>query len=189
MPGPTFLDFVQLGCRHIFTGPDHLVFLFGVLLACARGRELVAVISSFTVGHSLTLAAATLGWFQPPARVTEPLIALTIVAVGVENLWRRDPERKYRWLLTLGFGLVHGFGFAGVLRDLGVGRNGTSVALPLFGFNVGVELGQLLFVALLLPGFWLLRKNPVFLRRIAPALSGLVVLAGLYWFIERLIAM
>jgi hypothetical protein len=115
------------------------------------------------------------------------MIAASIVYVGVENLIRRGAEPKGRWALTFGFGLVHGFGFASVLRELGVGSNGHSLAMPLFTFNLGVEVGQITIAAVALPLVWQLRKNATFVRRGVPILSAMVALAGLYWFLERTI--
>ncbi|MEI8088645.1 MAG: HupE/UreJ family protein [Opitutaceae bacterium] len=183
--GPVFAPFVRLGVEHIWTGYDHLLFLLALLTVCASFRASVRVISCFTLGHSLTLALATLDWINLPSLITEPLIAASIVFVGVENLVRRGAEPRARWLLTFGFGLVHGFGFASVLRELGVGVNGSGLALPLFGFNLGVELGQIAIAAVVLPLLWQLRKREWFLNRGVPAISALVALAGLYWLIAR----
>lgn len=181
----TFKAFLRLGVEHILTGYDHLLFLFGVLLVCRRWGSLLAVVTSFTVGHSLTLIAATLDWATVPPAVIEPTIAATIVFVGVENLLRRGAEPRERWLLTFCFGLIHGFGFAGILRDLGVGGDGRGLMVPLFSFNLGVELGQLLIAVVVLPLLWWAHRFPVFDRRGVPALSVLVGVAGLYWFLER----
>src|SRR5205085_1947385 len=114
-------------------------------------------------------------------------IAASIVFVGAENLWRRGEEPRGRWALTFAFGLIHGFGFATVLRDLGVGRNGQGIAMPLFSFNLGVEVGQVAIAAVVLPIVWRLRKNEAFVRHGVPNLSALVALAGLYWFLQRTI--
>lgn len=188
MPPPSVTHFLLLGIEHIFTGYDHLLFLFGLLLVCTRWQSLVLIVTSFTLGHSLTLALATFNLLQPPAALVEPIIAATILFVGAENLWRRGEEPKARWLVTLIFGLVHGFGFASVLRDLGVGRDGDGIALPLLGFNLGVETGQLCFAAIVLPLIWTLRRHPVFVRRWIPGMSVVIALFGLYWLVERLFA-
>jgi hypothetical protein len=180
-----FSSFFLLGVEHIWRGYDHLLFLFALLIVGARLGSCLLIISCFTLGHSLTLVAATLDWVHVPARYVEPFIALTIVYVGVENLWRQGAEPRQRWLLTLCFGLVHGFGFASVLRDLGVGQGSGGILIPLLGFNLGVEVGQILVAAAVLPLIWRLRKNEKFLRRGVPALSGAVATAGLYWFLER----
>ena len=177
--------FVKLGVEHIWTGYDHLLFLFGLLVVCARFKSIVGIISCFTLAHSITLALATLNVVNLPSRYTEPLIAASIVFVGVENLVSRGAEPRGRWALTFVFGLIHGFGFASVLRELGVGENGRGILLPLVTFNAGVELGQIAIAAVVLPIIWRLRKNETFVRRGVPALSALVAAAGLYWLLER----
>ncbi len=181
----TWWEFVKLGVEHIATGYDHLLFLFGLLVVCRSFRSIVAIISCFTLAHSITLALATLDWVNVPARFVEPAIAASIVFVGVENVLRRGEEPRGRWALTFAFGLVHGFGFASVLRDLGVGRGGDGIAMPLITFNLGVELGQIMIAAVVLPMVWRLRKNEKFVARGVPALSAVVALAGLYWLVER----
>ena len=183
----TFAAFLKLGIEHIWTGYDHLLFLFGLLVVCTRFRSSIAIISCFTLAHSITLALATLNVVNLPSRYTEPLIAASIVYVGVENLVRRGAEPRGRWALTFLFGLIHGFGFASVLRELGVGQGGRGLAMPLFTFNFGVELGQIAIAAVVLPIIWQLRKNEKFVRRGVPALSAVVAMAGLYWLLERTI--
>lgn len=180
-----FWDFLQLGVRHIWTGYDHLLFLFGLLVVCRSFRSVVIIISCFTVAHSVTLALVTLGAVHLPANLVEPLIAASILFVGGENLARRGAEPKGRGAVAFGFGLIHGFGFANVLRDLGVGSSGSGVAIPLLGFNLGVELGQLAVAVLALPLLWQLRKSSAFERVGVPILSGLVAAVGLYWLLER----
>jgi hydrogenase/urease accessory protein HupE len=182
---PTFWGFLWLGITHIWTGYDHLLFLFGLLVVCRSFRSIVGIISCFTVAHSITLALATLNIVNLPSRVVEPMIAASIFYVGVENLLRKGAEPKGRWALTFAFGLIHGFGFASVLRELGIGSNGHGLAMPLFTFNLGVEIGQVSIALIVLPIVWQLRKNPAFVRRGVPILSALVALAGLYWFLER----
>ena len=182
---PSFFGFIKLGVEHIGTGYDHLLFLFALLLVAWNFRSSIVVITCFTAAHSVTLAAATFNLVNLPSRITEPLIAATIVYIGLENILRKgDPHG--RWILTFCFGLVHGFGFASVLREMGVGGRAGGVTMPLLGFNVGVELGQLAVAAVLLPLIWKLRANPWFLSRVVPACSGLVVLLGSYWLIQRL---
>jgi hydrogenase/urease accessory protein HupE len=173
-----------MGVKHIWTGYDHLLFLFGLLIVTHNFSSSIKIITCFTVAHSITLAVATLDLVHISSRVVEPLIALSIVYVGIENLLRGGAP-KGRWLLTFGFGLIHGFGFASVLRELGVGSNGTSIAVPLVSFNLGVEIGQIVVAGLLLPLIWQLRARPIFVRRWVPAGSILVALLGSYWFIER----
>ena len=182
--GSAFRQFVLLGVEHIGTGYDHLLFLFALLVVTRSFRSALVVITAFTLAHSITLAVATFNLVQLPARSTEPLIAATIVYVGVENLARRgDPQG--RWMLTFAFGLIHGFGFASVLRDMGVGGRAGGVALPLFSFNLGVELGQIAVAAIVLPIIWQLRKRDFFVQRGVPACSAIVALAGTYWFVQR----
>jgi len=184
-PPPSFWGFLRLGIAHIWTGYDHLLFLFGLLVVCRSFRSIVGIISCFTVAHSITLALATLNIVAIPSSVIEPMIAASIFYVGVENLVRRGAEPRGRWAVTFGFGLIHGFGFASVLRELGIGSNGRGLAMPLFTFNLGVEIGQVSIALLVLPVVWQLRKNPGFVRLGVPILSALVALAGLYWFLER----
>jgi hydrogenase/urease accessory protein HupE len=182
---PSALEFIRLGVEHIWTGFDHLLFLFALLVVCTSFRSTVAIITCFTLAHSLTLALATLDVVNVPGRLVEPLIAASIVFVGVENLVRRGAEPPGRLVLTFAFGLVHGFGFAGILRDLGLGSAPGGILLPLFSFNLGVEVGQIAIAAVVLPVVWRLRKNKMFLARGVPALSGVVTLMGLYWLLAR----
>jgi len=182
---PTFWGFLKLGVEHIWTGYDHLLFLFALLVVCRSFRSIVTIITCFTLAHSLTLALATLDVVNLPSRFVEPAIAASIIFVGVENLLRRGEEPKGRWALTFAFGLIHGFGFASVLKELGVGQGGQGLAMPLFTFNLGVELGQVTIAAIVLPIVWKLRKNEAFVRRGVPALSAVVALAGVYWLLER----
>lgn len=185
-PVPTgFIEFLRLGIHHILTGYDHLLFLFGLLVMCRSGRNAALLITCFTVGHSLTLGLSTFGLVNLPSRLVEAAIALSILYVGVENLFRREKEIRGRALLTLAFGLVHGLGFASVLRELGVGESGAAALVPLLAFNTGVELGQLSVAAIILPVAWFLRRNESFLRVGIPACSVAVALAGGYWLLDR----
>jgi hydrogenase/urease accessory protein HupE len=180
----SFGQFFLLGIEHILTGYDHLLFLLALLLVCTSFRSAALVITCFTLAHSLTLGLATFDLVRLPASVVEPVIAATIVYVGIENIVRRDHLRG-RWLLTCVFGLVHGLGFAGVLRDLGVGASGSGVAMPLFSFNLGVETGQLAIAALVLPVLLAARRRPAFAARWVPACSALISLAGMWWLLDR----
>jgi HupE / UreJ protein len=182
----SFVNFLGLGVKHIWTGYDHLLFLFGLLIATKRFVASLKVITCFTLAHSITLAVATLSRVEFPGRIVEPLIAASIVYVGIENLVRHgDPAR--RGLLTFAFGLIHGFGFASVLRELGIDAMPGGVALPLFSFNLGVELGQIAVAAALLPLLWKLKAKPAFATRWMPAGSVIVALLGGYWLVERLL--
>jgi hydrogenase/urease accessory protein HupE len=180
----SFADFLVMGVKHIWTGYDHLLFLFGLLIVTRNFASSFKIITCFTIAHSITLAVATLSLVQFSSRIVEPLIAASIVYVGIENLLRGD-DPKGRWLLTFAFGLIHGFGFASVLRELGVGSNGSSITVPLVSFNLGVEVGQIAIAALVLPVIWKLRAKPVFINRWVPACSVLVALLGGYWFVQR----
>jgi hydrogenase/urease accessory protein HupE len=178
--------FLLLGVEHILTGYDHLLFLAGVLVVVRRWRDVVQTITAFTVAHSLTLALATTGLLLIPGRIVEPLIAASIVYVGIENLMRN--VHGSRWTLTFGFGLVHGLGFATVLRDLGIGTNGHgAIALPLASFNAGVEVGQMAVAVLLVPVFWWLAARPTTRLPFAAAWSVMVITAGSYWLVERIV--
>jgi hydrogenase/urease accessory protein HupE len=178
-------QFFGLGLRHILTGYDHLLFLGALLLGVRRLTHVVKTVTAFTVAHSLTLALAVLGFVQMPAAIVEPLIAASIVFVGLENLVRDEIDS--RWKLTFAFGLVHGFGFAGVLRELGIGAGGTGVAMPLGAFNIGVEAGQIAVACAVWPLIPRLRAEPLARFRLARACSLLVVAGGAYWLVERIL--
>jgi hydrogenase/urease accessory protein HupE len=141
-------------------------------------------VTCFTLAHSLTLALATFNLVHLPSRFVEGAIAASIFFVGAENLFRRGEEPRGRWAVTFGFGLIHGFGFASVLRDLGLGAD-RSVIGPLFSFNLGVELGQIAVAAIVLPLIWRLRQVKKFVDRGVPALSIAVAAAGLFWLLQR----
>ncbi len=179
----SFSEFFVLGIRHILTGYDHLLFLFALLIVCQSFASIAKIVTCFTLAHSLTLALATLNIVQIPSRIIEPTIAASIVYVGLENIFRHG-HPKGRWLLTFAFGLAHGFGFAGVLREMEIAKAG-SVVVPLVSFNLGVETGQIAVAAVLLPLLWQLKRLPQFAPRWVPACSVLVAAAGAYWFIER----
>lgn len=175
--------FVPSGAQHIWIGPDHLLFLLGLLLFGGTWRRLIGIVTAFTVGHSITLSLAALDLVAPPASLVEPAIALTIVVVGADNLMRGE-GRDIRMWLAGAFGLIHGFGFAAVLKEFGLPPE--ALGWSLFGFNLGVEIGQLAVVvplALLLG--WLWRKRPPLARQIATGGSIVVVAGGVYWFVER----
>jgi hydrogenase/urease accessory protein HupE len=179
-----FANFLSLGVRHILTGYDHLLFLLGLLVVTRGFFSALNIITSFTIAHSLTLAVATLHVVQIPSRIVEPLIAASTVFVGVENLLRGEIPKSRR-LVTFGFGLIHGFGFASALREAGIASSAGGIVLPLFSFNLGVELGQVMVAAVALPIIWKLRENPMFVARWAPACSAAVVLLGSFWLVER----
>ena len=174
-------QFLLLGLEHIITGWDHLAFLFGLLAVGGKLRDAVKIITSFTIAHSLSLALATLNLVNIPSHIVEPLIAASIIYVGFENIVRTNFSR--RWMLTFAFGLIHGCGFASVLRELGLGSNGSSVVTPLVCFNLGVEIGQLAIAALLLPLIWKLKA--LFPKRWIPATAVGLILIGSYFLVDR----
>ena len=187
--------FVGLGVTHILgtfehplAGTDHLAFLLALLVASRRVRTLVGVVTAFTVAHSLTLAAAALGWVKVEPRLVELAIALSISYVACDNLLRREPRNP--WIEAFLFGLLHGLGFAGFLRDALAGESLLLTALV--GFNVGVELGQLAFVLVcVLLSTLLFRRRlqagepGLVPARVRSAVSAFVALCGFYWFLER----
>jgi hypothetical protein len=179
--GAVALRFIKLGIEHIWTGYDHLLFLLGLLLLAGSLRTMLFVVTGFTVAHSITLSLAALELVAIPPAVVEPAIALTIAFVGIENLWR--PPAQRRVVLTFVLGLVHGFGFAGLLRELGLPRD--ALATALVAFNGGVEIGQAAIVAVALPVLLALHRYPWWQKRAVPIASVGVALAGIYWFVER----
>ena len=192
--GAVLATFVPAGVHHIAIGPDHILFVIGLMLLGGSLARLGLIVTSFTVGHSITLSLAALGIVTPPGWLVEPAIALSVVLVGVDNLLvgktglaGSEPaqrRRDLRPILAGVFGLVHGFGFAAVLREFGLPQ--AAVGWSLFGFNLGVELGQLaLVVPLALALAALERQRPMAARRIAVVGSVVVALAGAWWFVER----
>jgi hydrogenase/urease accessory protein HupE len=186
-PEPTiserFRRFVALGAQHVLTGYDHLLFLFGVLVACRTLRAMLAVITSFTLAHSLTLGLAVFGHASVSATIVEPLIAASIVYVGIENVLGKEALGR-RVAVTFAFGLVHGLGFAGALADLALEDRGLPLAL--FSFNLGIELGQLAVAAVALPLLSTLHATERGTRSLRIA-SVLVSLMGCFWLIERVV--
>ncbi|HLG58195.1 MAG TPA: HupE/UreJ family protein [Vicinamibacterales bacterium] len=175
--------FIPSGTHHILIGPDHLLFLIGLLLLGGSWMALVRIVTAFTIGHSITLSLAALNIVTPPASIIEPAIALSIIFVGADNLVRGDGRDLRAWV-ALTFGLVHGFGFANVLREFGLPRE--ALGWSLFSFNLGVEIGQLavvLLVASLLAA--IRRRSDVIGARVAIAGSVVVIAAGTYWFVQR----
>lgn len=201
-PPSGWLGFVRLGIEHILTGYDHVCFLIGLLLVGVIGRPrgrawqtqpvagalryTVGIVTAFTVAHSITLAAAALGLVELPGRLVESVIAASIVYVAIENLI--NPEARYRWALTFGFGLIHGLGFASVLGNL---LPPDEAIVPLLSFNLGVELGQLGIVIVLVPVLHLLSSRVLgasdYRRYAVTAGSGAIAVLGTIWLIERVL--
>jgi hypothetical protein len=180
----TAWSFLKLGNLHILSGYDHLLFLAGLFLAAGTARQLIALLTAFTVAHSISLALVVLVGVHLPASIVEPLIAASIVWVGGENLFGATHRRG--WLVVFGFGLIHGFGFAGALTDLGLRSSSMDVAKALFFFNAGVESGQLVVAAAILPLLWTIRSGRMWQTKLQPLCSVLIAVVGGYWLIARL---
>jgi hypothetical protein len=191
--GAVLATFVPAGIHHIAIGPDHILFIVGLILLGGSLARLGLIVTSFTIGHSITLSIAALGIFTPPGSLVEPAIALSLVLVGADNLLAGEGlagegeaarRRDLRAPMAALFGLVHGFGFAAVLREFGLPQ--AAIGWSLFGFNLGVELGQLALVVPLALGLAAVRRQrPVAARRIAMVGSVVVALAGAFWFVQR----
>ncbi len=180
-----FRAFTIAGIHHIAIGPDHILFIVGLLLMGGSVLRLLGIVSAFTAGHSITLSLAALNVVAPPARVVEPAIALSIVYVGADNLLAAKGARDVRAWIALFFGLVHGFGFASVLREIGLPTR--ALGISLFSFNLGVEIGQAVLVVIVASLLALLRsRSPVHAGQIVKAASVVVILAGAYWFVQRI---
>ncbi|MFM8532013.1 MAG: HupE/UreJ family protein [Acidimicrobiia bacterium] len=176
-----WMSFILMGAEHILGGPDHLLFLIALLALSRSLWSTVKIVTGFTVGHSITLSLATLGWIEVPSSIVEPLIAASIIWVALENIISPQSEGR-RWLVATFFGLVHGLGFAGGLLELGLPHE--ALIRALIGFNIGVELAQILFVALVLPAIaW--ASQPGRLVRLPQAMSICAAVAGAAWLLQR----
>ena len=175
------MSFVRLGIEHILTGWDHLLFLLALLVPGGGVLAFVKIVTAFTLAHSVTLSLAVLDIVTLPGRLVEAVIALSIAAVAAENLLLRTTVTR-RWVVSFGFGLVHGFGFSSALREVGLPADG--VLVPLVGFNAGVELGQGLVVAVALPALLAVRRRTEGRRWIRGS-SLVILLVGLVLFVER----
>jgi hypothetical protein len=177
--------FIPAGIHHIMIGPDHVLFLVGLLLLGGSWLALVKIVTAFTVGHSITLSLAALNIITPSPRLIEPAIALSIIFVGADNLVRGTGRDVRAWA-ALAFGLIHGFGFANVLREFGL--PGQALGWSLFSFNFGVEIGQLGIVLVVTTALELIRRRSHALgHRVAWGGSIVVIAAGTYWFVERVL--
>lgn len=176
--------FVVQGIHHIWIGPDHILFIVGLLLLGGSVRRLLRIVTAFTIAHSITLALATLHLLEPPARIIEPLIALSIVYVGIETLWALERDRDWRAPIAFLFGFIHGFGFASVLSEFGLPSQ--AIGWSLAAFNVGVEIGQAAIVLAIAPVLaWLKVRQPILGRRVVTVGSAVIIAAGGYWFVQR----
>jgi hydrogenase/urease accessory protein HupE len=180
-PFATLVHFLREGVLHIFTGYDHVAFIVTLMLAVKTWRELGLLVTSFTAAHSVTLALATLGIVTLPPRFVEPLIALSVLVVAVDAIVR--PRAKARMSMAFGFGLVHGLGLSNVLRDLGL--SGRELFPALFGFNVGVELGQLAIVGPMFVLVLRLRRKEAAFALSRNVMCAAVAVAATIWMLLR----
>ncbi len=177
----SFTSFFPLGIEHILTGYDHLLFLLALVLRGGRLKSLFGIVTAFTIAHSLTLALAALNIVLLPDRLVEATIALSIAYVAAENLLLQRPV-SHRWAVSFLFGLMHGFGFSSVLRELGLPHEG--LVWSLLGFNLGVETGQAIAVAIILPLLlWLKRSK--WETNTVRGVSVVVLIVGLVLFVQR----
>lgn len=186
-PG-VFKDYATLGFEHILEGWDHLLFVLALVLLVGWGRSLLLTITAFTAGHSVTLALASLGWVAVPPAPIEAAIALSIFFLAVEltrvRAGKKTLTERAPWAVASGFGLLHGLGFAGALAE--VGLPAAEIPLALFSFNVGIELGQLAFVAVVLLFAAALRRLPLAWPRWSAAIPAYGIGAmAIFWFLER----
>ncbi|GAB6195282.1 HupE/UreJ family protein [Lysobacter xanthus] len=193
----TFLTFLREGVHHILIGYDHIAFLLSLLLPAALSRNAgrwrpvgsarealghtLALVTAFTVAHSVTLSLAALGLVQPAPRPVEIAIAASVLLAALNNVWPLVTRRP--WLLAFGFGLVHGFGFAGALGEIGLPPGDNATAL--FGFNLGVEAGQLAIVAVVLPVLYGIRGVRSYPTRVLPGASLAIAALAAYWIVQR----
>lgn len=182
-------EYAVLGLHHILGGFDHLLFVFGLMLLVPERRALVKTVTAFTAGHSVTLSLAALGYTAFPAGAIEALIALTILALAIELAQPRPSLlRRYPWAMAFVFGLLHGLGFAGALQEVGLPSG--EIPAALLAFNLGIETGQLLFIALVLGlrrlAAPLIAASPAYLARLPVYVMGSL---AAYWMFERAAAL
>jgi len=177
--------FVVMGVLHILSGPDHILFLLGLILAGGTVRQLLGLVTAFTLAHSITLSLTALGIATLSPRIVEPVIAFSIIVVGLENLWRRGANYRVRIGLAFGFGFFHGFGFAGALTEAGLPQQ--AIGWSLAAFNCGVEIGQGCILLVVLPILhWIARASPRARTLTTRWLSIGIAIAGAVWFFERI---
>jgi hydrogenase/urease accessory protein HupE len=184
----TMQRYLVTGIEHIFLGYDHIAFLVAIVLWARRLVPVIKVVTAFTIAHSITLSLAALQIVVIPSAIVEPAIAASIIFVAVENFFSRDVDG--RWKVTFAFGLIHGFGFAGALQEMGLPANAVVPALA--AFNVGVEIGQVAIVSIVVPALILLdslfaadRAKPVRAAALVYTLSAVITVLGSYWFLTR----
>jgi hydrogenase/urease accessory protein HupE len=186
----TLERYLVTGIEHIFLGYDHIAFLIAIVLWARRLVPVIKIVTAFTIAHSITLSLAALGIVVIPSAIVEPAIAASIVFVALENFFSRDIDR--RWRVTFAFGLIHGFGFAGALKEIGVPLN--AVATALAAFNIGVEIGQIAIVSIVIPLLIAVDRllagaggEPARAVTLVYALSALITVLGSYWFLTRVL--
>jgi len=175
--------YFMLGVEHLIGGPDHLLFVFGLLFIVFGWQNLIKTITAFTMAHSITLGLSVLEIVSLPSATIEALIALTIIYLALEIKDERN-NKSTPWLMAFGFGLLHGFGFAGALSEIGIANE--QLLLSLLFFNVGIEVGQLIMIPLFLILIWLLQRinfNFSVTRLSSYAIGGM----GSFWLIERVL--
>tara|TARA_B100000989_G_scaffold295491_1_gene276692 strand:+ start:687 stop:1643 length:957 start_codon:yes stop_codon:yes gene_type:complete len=172
-----------LGVEHLIGGPDHLLFIMGLLFIVFGWKNLFKTITAFTLAHSITLALSVLGIVKLPSGSIEALIALTIIYLAFE-INSEDKLKKTPWLMAFGFGLLHGFGFAGALSEIGIAND--QLLLSLLFFNIGIEIGQIIMIPIFLLGIYFLSKIKLEEKSYIGA-SYLLGGIGSYWFIERVL--
>ena len=180
--------YLVTGIEHIFLGYDHIAFLVAIVLWARRLVPVIKVVTAFTIAHSITLSLAALQIVVIPSTIVEPAIAASIFFVAVENFFSRNVDG--RWRVTFTFGLIHGFGFAGALREMGLPANAVVPALA--AFNIGVEIGQIAIVSIVVPALILLdrlfaadRTKPVRAAALVYTLSAVITVLGSYWLVTR----
>jgi hydrogenase/urease accessory protein HupE len=188
--GATLERYLVTGIEHIFLGYDHIAFLIAVVLWARRLVPVIKIVTAFTIAHSITLSLAALNVVVIPSTIVEPAIAASIVYVALENFFTRNIES--RWRVTFAFGLIHGFGFAGALREVGLPTNAVVTALA--AFNIGVEIGQVAIVSIVVPALIVLdrlmavdRAKPMRAAGVVYGLSALIAVLGSYWFLNRVL--
>jgi hydrogenase/urease accessory protein HupE len=186
----TMQRYLVTGIEHIFLGYDHIAFLVAIVLWARRLMPVIKVVTAFTIAHSITLSLAALQIVVIPSAIVEPAIAASIVFVAVENFFSRDVDG--RWRVTFAFGLIHGFGFAGALQEMGLPANAVVPALA--AFNIGVEIGQVAIVSIVVPALMLLdqlfatdRTKPVRATVLVYTLSAAITILGSYWLVTRVL--
>ena len=181
------VSYGKLGIEHLATGLDHILFVIGLVLAGGRLRQIVKIVTCFTLAHSITLGVAALGLFSLSPRIVEPLIALSIVGVALETILRKPDSRDIRPYLAFGFGLIHGFGFAGGIIEKGFPQE--AVAPALLGFNVGLEIAQIVVAGIALLALAnLARLQPLKAPHIRIYFAYGLSLVALFWFVQRIVS-